>query len=123
MRYVDGFVLVVPKKKLAAYKKMAKEGGSTWMKFGALQYVEAIAEDLVKPMQWGGVPYTKLTGATKNDTVVFSFIMYKNKKHRDAVNKKVHAEMDKLYPDPDMKDMPFDMQRMSVGGFETVVDL
>lgn len=123
MRYVDGFVLVVPKKKLAAYKKMAKEGGSAWMKFGALQYVEAVAEDLVKPMQWGGVPYTKLTGATKNDTVVFSFIMYKNKKHRDAVNKKVHAEMDKLYADANMKDMPFDMQRMSVGGFETVIDL
>lgn len=123
MHYIDGYVLIVPGKKLAAYKKMAKEAGPVWMKHGALQYVEAVGEDLVKPMAWGGVPFTTLANAKKGDKVVFSFVVYKSKKHRDAVNKKVHKEFEKMYDEEDQKDMPFDMERMSVGGFEAIVEL
>jgi alkaline phosphatase len=123
MRYIDGYVLVVPKKQLALYKKMAKEGGKAWMKHGALQYVESIGEDMASAAKWGATTYPKLTGAKKGDTIVFSFIVYRSKKHRDAVNKKVHAQMEIDYAGQGEKDMPFDMKRMSVGGFETIVDL
>jgi uncharacterized protein YbaA (DUF1428 family) len=123
MRYVDGYVLIVPGKKLAAYKKMAKEAGPVWMKHGALQYVEAVGDDMVAPMAWGGIPFPKLANAKKGEKVIISFIMYKSKKHRDAVNEKVHKEFEKMYDEEKDKDMPFDMERMSVGGFETLVDL
>lgn len=123
MRYVDGYVLVVPRKKLAAYKKMAKQGGNVWMKHGALQYAECAGEDMDAPKQWGGVPFPAMAQAKKGDVVFFSFIVYKSKKHRDAVNKKVHADMEKMYGKDAHKDMPFDMKRMAYGGFEAVVDL
>ena len=116
-RYVDGFVLVVPKKNLAAYKKMATWAAKLWMKWGALQYVETVAEDM-KVMQ-GALPFPKLTKAKPSEVVVFSWIMFKNRKHRDAVNKKVMA-------DPkmnEMMEMPFEMSKTSYGGFETIVNL
>lgn len=123
MRYVDGYVLVVPKKQLALYKKMAKEGGRAWMKHGALQYVECLGDDMAVAAKWGATPFPKLANAKKGDTIVFSFIVYRSKKHRDAVNKKVHAQMQIEYADQKDKEMPFDMKRMSVGGFEALVDL
>jgi uncharacterized protein YbaA (DUF1428 family) len=114
--YVDGFVLVVPKKKLEAYKKLAKIAAKVWMEHGALDYRECVLED--KKCDFG-VSYPKLVGGLKpSETVVFSWITYKSRKHRDTVNKKVMADP-RLECDPN--DMPFDVKRMSYGGFETIV--
>lgn len=121
--YVDGFVLVVPKKKVAEYKKMAKEGARMWKKFGALDYKECMGDDLSPNM--GGpkiLPFGKMVKAKKDETIWFSYITYKSRAHRDQVNKKVMAEMGKKYKDhKDMPEMPFDMKRMAYGGFTVVV--
>jgi alkaline phosphatase len=121
MRYVDGFVLVVPKKKLKAYTKMAKDASKVWKKFGALEYKECVAED----MHPENITFTfpKMAKAKKNETVFFSFIVYKSRAHRDSVNKKVMAYFSKKYKDNMHDDMPFDMKRMAYGGFKAVVDL
>lgn len=121
MTYVDGFVLVIAKKKLAAYKKMAKMGGNIWMKHGAVSYVEAVGDDL-NP-EWVGVTFPKLTKCTKAEVPVFSFITYRNKKHRDQVNAKVMNDPHMTDPKNVNKVMPFDMKRMSYGGFEAITDL
>lgn len=122
-RYVDGYVLVVPKKKLSVYKKMAAEAGKVWMKYGALQYVECVGDDLKSATKWGCLPFPKLAKAKPNETVVFSFIVYKSRAHRDSVNAKVMK--DPLMDPAKHKDkpMPFEMKRMAVGGFETLVNL
>jgi uncharacterized protein YbaA (DUF1428 family) len=123
MRYIDGYVLPVPKKNLKAYKKMAQVAGKIWKKHGALKYVEAVAEDLASVKEWAGYPFPKTVKAKKGETVVFAFVVYKSRAHRDSVNKKV---MNDPHMSPDsMKDkpMPFDMKRMAYGGFETIVDL
>lgn len=114
-KYVDGFVLIVPKKNVLAYKKMAKEAAKVWKEYGALSYRECMIDD-PKP-QWIELTFPKLTGAKPSDTVWFSYIEFKNKKHRDQVNKKVMAFFDKKYEGMSEKDMPFDMKRMSYGGF------
>ena len=121
MSYVDGFVLTIPKNKLKAYEKMAKDAGKIWKKFGALEYKECMADD-VKPAQ---VTFTFpiMAQAKKNEVVWFSFIVFKSRKHRDAVNKKVMAHFDEKYKDKKDQQMPFDMNRMAYGGFEAVVDL
>lgn len=121
MSYVDGFVLVVPNNKLKAYVKMAKDASKVWKKFGAVEYKECVADDM-KPKD---VTFTfpVMAKAQKNETVIFSFIVYKSRKHRDSVNKKVMAFFDKKYKDAKHDDMPFDMKRMAYGGFEAVVDL
>ena len=113
--YVDGFVLAVPKAKLPAYRKMARLGAKVWQDHGAIGYMETVADD---------VPYGKLTSfpravkAKKTETVVFSWILYKSRKDRDAIMKKVMA-------DPrlkmDLKKMPFDGKRMIFGGFKAFV--
>lgn len=115
-RYVDGFVIAVPKKNLAAYRKMAKLGAKVWKEHGALEYVECVGDDLATAM---GVSFTKLAKAKPGETVAFSFIVYKSRAHRDAVNKKVMADprMHKA-PNP----MPFDMKRMAFGGFKAIVE-
>jgi uncharacterized protein YbaA (DUF1428 family) len=117
-RYVDGFVLVVPGKKLAAYKKMATKAGKIWREHGALQYCECIGEDMNVKF---GLPFPKLAQAKKGEIVVFAWIVYKSRKHRDQVNKKVMADkrMNDMC-DPD--DTPFDMKRMTYGGFEMLVE-
>lgn len=112
--YVDGFVLVLPKKRIADYKKLARLARKIWREYGALDYRECVGDDLKTKM---GVPFGKLAGAKPNETVVFAWITYKSRKHRDAVNKKVMA-------DPRMKcpeNPPFDMKKFSYGGFETLV--
>lgn len=116
MTYVDGFVIPAPKKKTAAYKKMATWGKKIWMKHGALHYFECVADDL-KTMPGCG-DFKKMAGLKSTETVWFSFIVYKSKAHRNAVNKKVMAEMQKVGMP---KDMPFDPKRMAFGGFKTVV--
>lgn len=121
-KYVDGFVLIVPKKNIDAYKKMAKEGRVMWMQCGALDYMECMGDDLNPAM--GGMPifpFQKMIQAKKNETVWFSFIMYKSRAHRDQVNKKVYSEMAKKAEKyKDMK-MPFDTKKMAYGGFEVIV--
>ncbi|MCA1605575.1 MAG: DUF1428 domain-containing protein [Acidobacteria bacterium] len=120
MRYVDGFVLAVPKKNLKAYRAMAQKAGKVWLDHGALQYVEAAADDL--NVQFG-VPFTKMMKPKAGETVVISFIVFKSRAERDRVNKKVMkdprlaAMMEKGAP------MPFDVKRMVYGGFKTLVDL
>lgn len=118
MRYVDGFVLTVKTKRLKEYAKLAQRAAKVWKKHGALQYVEAIGEDM--NASWG-VPFPKLAKRKPDETVVFAWIMYKSRKHRDQVNKKVMADPE-LKMDCDKDDMPFDVKRMSYGGFEVLVE-
>jgi len=118
MSYVDGFVLVVPKKKLAVYKSMARKAGKIWREHGALDYRECVGDDLKVKF---GLPFTKLAKTKPSETVVFSYIVYKSRAHRDKVNAKVMA--DKRLQGPGMpKEMPFDMKRMAYGGFKTLVE-
>ncbi len=123
-KYVDGFVLVVPKDKIEDYKKMAEEGRDSWMKYGALEYYECRGDDLV-PQEMGGEKaraFTDMAGAADDETVWFSFIVFESKEHRDEVNAKVMEDMSKQADK--YKDMvvPFDMKRMSYGGFQVEVE-
>ncbi len=123
MSYVDGFVLMVKKKNLKAYKKMAQDGSKIWKKYGALQYFECVGDDLNPNM--GGMKiltFPKLTKLKNDETVVFSFIVYKSRKHRDSVNAKMMK--DPMMNDPQGKDMimPFDIKRMAYGGFKVIVE-
>ena len=117
MPYVDGFVLPVPKKKLKAYQKMAETAGKIWKEHGALEYRECVGDDLDVKF---GVPFGKSVKLKKGETVVFSWIVYKNRAHRDKVNAKVMK--DPRLNDFDPKSMPFDMKKMSMGGFTVLVD-
>jgi uncharacterized protein YbaA (DUF1428 family) len=122
--YVDGFVLPVSKENVGAYKKMARDAAKTWKKFGALEYYECQGEDLVAKDSHGmGKPrsFTDLAKAKPEETVWFSFIVFKNRKHRDAVNKKVMEFFEKKYTGKDEMSMPFDFKKMAYGGFKTEV--
>ena len=116
--YVDGFVIAVPKKNLAAYRRMANLGKKIWMKHGALDYKECIGDDLNTK---GAAQFTKMMRIKPNETVVFSYIVYKSRAHRNSVNAKVMK--DPLMNDPkyENKSMPFDMKRMVYGGFKIIV--
>lgn len=118
MRYVDGYLLPVPKKNLKAYFKIAAKAAAVWRDHGALQYVECAGEDLMLP--WG-VPFPKMLKVKPGETVVFSFIVYKSKKDRDRVNAAVMKD-ERLSKLMDPKKMPFDMKRMCVGGFDAMID-
>lgn len=122
--YVDGFIITIPAKNAAKYRKMARDGMLVWKKFGALDYKECVADDVLPSPehQNGSLPFPKLAGAGPKDDVWFSFIVFKNKKHRDEVNKKVMAYFDKKYRDKKME-MPFSMKRFSYGGFKVVVGM
>lgn len=120
--YVDGFVLVVPKDKITEYKKMAMLGAKLWKKHGALDYKECVGDDLTPDSQ--GMPilqFPKMTKCKPEETVVFSYITFKSRAHRDSVNAKVMK--DPLMNDPKYKDkpMPFDMKKMAYGGFKVLV--
>jgi uncharacterized protein YbaA (DUF1428 family) len=118
MHYVDGFVLPVPKRKLAAYRKMARYAGKIWMEYGAVEYVECVADD-VKPGKWTSFPQS--VKLKKNEVVVFSYIVYKSRNQRDSIMKKIMVEPRfKKYMDP--KKLPFDGKRMIWGGFKTIVE-
>ncbi len=114
--YVDGFVIPMPKKGIPAYKKMAKLAAKVWMEHGALDYRECIGEDLKIKM---GIPFPKLAGTKASETVVFAWITYKSRAHRDKVNAKVMQDPRLANMNPDM--MPFDCNKMTYGGFETLV--
>jgi len=123
-KYVDGFVLVVPKNKVEEYKKMASEGRDMWMKNGALEYYECIGDDL-SSQEMGGMKtlaFPELAKVSPDETVWFSFIIYKSRQHRDEVNKKVMDEMSEKHKDHKDFSMPFDMKRMAYGGFSAEVE-
>lgn len=114
-KYVDGFVLTIPKERRNEYKKLAKEAAGVWKQFGALDYKECRIDD-VSP-QWVTFTFPKMAKAKEGEEVWFSFITYKSKADRTKVNKSVMDYFDKKYPGKDKKDMPFDMKRMAYGGF------
>ncbi|ATE59514.1 DUF1428 domain-containing protein [Thauera sinica] len=118
-KYVDGFLIPVPKDRIGRYREIASLAGQVWMEHGALQYYECIGDDLeIKDM----VPFPRAAGAGAEDAVIFSWIVYESRAHRDEVNAAVMA-------DPRMKSMmnddapPFDCKRMAYGGFRTLVVL
>jgi len=119
MRYVDGFVLPVPKKNLGAYRRLARKAGKIWMEYGALEYVECVADD-VKAGKFTSFP--RSVKLKPGEMVWFSWIVYKSRKHRDQVNAKVMKDP-RLAATMDPKAMPFDSKRMIYGGFRTMVDL
>lgn len=123
-KYVDGFVLVVPKGKEAEYQKMAEEGRDAWMKHGALQYFECRGDDL-KQQEMGDEKsraFADMAGTSNNENVWFSFIIFESKEHRDEVNAKVMEEMSESYKDQTDFEMPADMTRMAYGGFAVAVE-
>lgn len=120
MRYVDGFVLIIQKKNLDAYKKLATKGGKLWKKHGALEYMETVGDDMQPDMGGMALTFPKLTGLKPNEIPVFSYIVFKSRKHRDQVNAKV---MKDPAMNPDKQEIPFDMSRMAYGGFQAIVDM
>ena len=117
--YVDGFVVPVPKRNLQAYRRMATKAGKVWREYGALDYKEAVADD-VKKGKWTSFP--QAVKLKPGEAVWFSWIIYRNRKHRDAVNKKVMADK-RISAMMDPKKFPFDAKRMFWGGFKVMVDL
>lgn len=117
--YVDGFVVPVPNKKLDAYRRMARKAGKVWREYGALEYVECIADD-VKPGKVTSFPQSVKLKA--GETVVFSWIVYKSRRHRDQVNAKVMKDP-RLASMMDPKSLPFDGMRMFWGGFKAFLEL
>ena len=118
MPYVDGFVLAVPKRKLESYRRLSRAAGKVWRDHGALEYRECVGDDLKIKM---GVPFSRLAKVKPGETVVFSWIVYKSRAHRDKVNAKVMKDprIAKSMKEP----MPFDVKRMSYGGFSVLVDM
>lgn len=116
MAYVDGFVIPIKKSKLKAYKKMALLGKKMWMKYGALDYKECVGDDLKTQ---GAMPFTKLARTRAGETVVFAFVTYRSKAHRNQVNARV--QKDAAMSNFDIKSMPFDLKRMCHGGFKVIV--
>lgn len=115
--YVDGYILPVPKKNMNIYRRMAQGAAKVWKKYGALDYKECAADDL--NTKWG-IPFSKPFKLKRGETLVFAYVVFKSKKHRDSVNTKVMKEM---MTDPNMEDMPmpFDMKRMAYGGYKIIV--
>ncbi len=118
MRYVDGFVVPVPKKSLQAYRRMAQKAGKIWREHGALEFRECVADD-VKPGKWTSFPQSVKLKA--GETVVFAYIVYKSRAHRDRINAKVMKDP-RLADMMDRKNMPFDGKRMFWGGFKVLVE-
>jgi uncharacterized protein YbaA (DUF1428 family) len=116
MAYVDGFLLAVPKKNLAAYQKMARAAGKIWREHGAVDYMECIGDDFKANF---GIPFPRVAKAKPGEVVFFSYIVYKSRAHRDRVNAKVMKDprLQACMTDP----MPFDVKRMAYGGFKVFV--
>lgn len=117
-RYVDGFVLPVPKKNVEAYRKIAQMAGEVWREYGALEYVECVADD-VSPGEVTSFPQS--VKLKDDETVVFAWIVYESREKRDEINDKVMS--DPRIKDMEPENMPFDAKRMFWGGFKTIVDL
>ena len=117
MSYVDGFVLPVPKKRIDDYRRMARKAGKIWREHGALEYRECVVEDVNVKY---GVPFTRAVKMKPGDTVVFAWIVFKSRSHRDRVNAKVMNDPRLAMDDPSA--MPVDIKRMVYGGFNVLVD-
>ncbi len=117
-RYVDGFLLPVPKKNLGAYRRMALKASKVWRDHGALEYRECVGDDL--KVKWA-VPFPRTVKVKAGETVVFSWIVYKSRAHRDSVNKKVMKDP-RLVKMMQGTEMPFDCKRMVYGGFKVLVE-
>jgi uncharacterized protein YbaA (DUF1428 family) len=117
MAYVDGFVLPVPRRNLAAYRRMALKAGRIWREYGALEYLECVGDDLDVKM---GTSFPRQLGLRPGEIVVFSWIVYRSRRHRDQVNAKVMDDPRLAAPGGKM---PFDVKRMVYGGFRTLVDV
>jgi uncharacterized protein YbaA (DUF1428 family) len=115
--YVDGFVIPIARKNIESYRRMSKKAGKVWLEHGALDYRECVGDDLKVKM---GVSFPRLARAKAGETVVFSWIVFKSRAHRDRVNAKVMKD-ERLAKMMDPKAMPFDVKRMSYGGFTTIV--
>jgi uncharacterized protein YbaA (DUF1428 family) len=118
-RYADGFVLLVPKRKLDEYRRISQKAGKVWKDHGALEYVESVGDDLKS--KWGR-PFPRMVKPRAGEAIVFSWIVYKSRAHRDRVNAKVMKDP-RLANQMDPKAMPFDLKRMSYGGFNILVDI
>lgn len=119
IKYVDAFVIPLKKKDIAAYQKIAEWGAKTWKKYGALEYFECVGDDL-KVKKGMGLGFGNLAKLKSDETVVFSWIVYKSRAHRNQVNKKVMNDPGMKNFDP--KDMPVDMKRFVTGGFKPIVE-
>jgi len=118
MKYVDGFVLCVPKRNLAAYRRMAAKAGKIWREYGALEFNECVGDEIDKvPV---GLSFVQLAKPKRGETVMFSWIVYKSKADRDRINAKVMKDPRLM---PEAKAMPFDFKRMAQGGFRILVGL
>jgi uncharacterized protein YbaA (DUF1428 family) len=117
-KYVDGYVLPVPKKKLQVYRRIAQKAGKIWREHGALEYRECVGDDL--DVKWG-VPFPRQLKVKPGETVVFSWIVFTSRAHRDRVNAKVMKDL-RLAAMMDASSMPFDTRRMVYGGFKVLVD-
>jgi uncharacterized protein YbaA (DUF1428 family) len=115
-KYVDGFVLPVPKRNMAAYRRMAAQAGKIWRDHGALDYKECVGDDLKIKM---GIPFPRGIRSKPGETIVFAYIVYKSRAHRDRVNAKVMKDSRLKMP----KSMPFDVKRMLYGGFKVLIDV
>ena len=118
MRYVDGFVLPVPTKNLKAYRTISQKAGKIWKEHGALQYVEAVADDLNVEM---GVSFSRTIKAKPDETIMFSFIVFKSRAARDRTNAKVMKDP-RLLKMMNDEAMPFEVKRMVYGGFKMMID-
>jgi uncharacterized protein YbaA (DUF1428 family) len=118
MKYVDGYVLPVPKKNLPTYRRMAQKAGKVWREYGALQFCECVGDDLKVKM---AASFPRTIKLKPGEVVVFSWIVFKSRAHRDSVNAKVMKDP-RLIKMMDPKAMPFDSKRMVYGGFKVVVD-
>ena len=118
MAYVDGFLLIVPTDKIDDYKKISKKAGKVWREYGALEYRECVGDDLDMPF---GRPFPKLLKLKPTETVVFAYVVFKSRAHRDRVNAKVMKDP-RLAASMENSAMPFDSKRMVYGGFKVLVD-
>jgi uncharacterized protein YbaA (DUF1428 family) len=116
-KYIDGYVIPVPKDKIEAYRKIASQAAAIWKEHGALEYVEAAGDDLEVKDQ---VSFTTLAGAAAGETVVFAYIVYESREHRDTVNAKVFADP-RIHEICGPDEAPFDCRRMAYGGFNAIV--
>jgi uncharacterized protein YbaA (DUF1428 family) len=114
-RFVDGFVMPIPRKNVSAYRRLARLGARVWREHGALEYYECVGADLNLKF---GLPFTRLVKTKPGETVVFAWIVYKSRAHRDRVNAKVMKDPRMQMPP---EGMPFDPKRMTAGGFEVLV--
>jgi len=117
MAYIDGFLLPIPKKSLPAYRRMAKKAGKIWREHGALEYRECVGDDLDVKMV---MPFPRRVQVKRGETVIFSWVLYKSRAHRDRVVAKVMKDP-RIAKMADPKGMPFDVKRMAYGGFKTLV--